>query len=205
MWLACTKAAALGFLVAAPVGPVGALCISRTLGSGAIVGLSAGLGAATVHGLWTLVIVLGLGSAGTTILDPWGSVVAAILLTYIGARAYSRPRLLIPPVIPMPTAVVCASAYLSGLALATANPTTPLLLLSTMPDLYPADAALSLHWLLLGLGTFVGSCFWWVVLSSATASLRRHATASVLSIINRVTGMVLIVLAGAFLGRAIFQ
>ena len=204
--LAFAQAGALGFLVAAPVGPVGALCINRTLGSGAIVGLATGLGAATVHGGWTLVMVLGL----TTMAVPdkgdafaqWASVAGAILLTYIGVRACIRPSVLIPVAIPLPTALVCLSAYLSGIALASTSPTTPLLFLTTMPALLPGNAQASLYWPLLAVGTFAGSCFWWVILSGTTASLRRHVTASVLSSINKVTGVVLIALAALLLSRA---
>ena len=39
----------VGLTVAAPVGPMGILCIQRTLTSGAAAGLATGLGAATVH------------------------------------------------------------------------------------------------------------------------------------------------------------
>jgi threonine/homoserine/homoserine lactone efflux protein len=206
LWLSCAKALALGFLVAAPLGPVGALCISRTLGSGAVVGLATGLGAATVHGVWTLIILLGVASSvQADLVAPWASTAGAILLAYIGARAYIRRSTLITAVIPTPTAIVCASAYFSGIALAGANPTTPLLFLSTMPDLFPRDAQGSLPWLLLALGTFLGSCFWWAILSSATASLRRYVTVSVLSNINKVTGTVLIGLAGLLLSRALQQ
>jgi threonine/homoserine/homoserine lactone efflux protein len=207
--LACAKAVALGFLVAAPVGPVGALCISRTLGNGAVVGLATGLGAATVHGLWTSIIVFGLASSvapiGSGVFAPWASSAGAVLLAFIGVRACVRRSALLPAVVPVPTAIVCASAYFSGIALASANPTTPLLFLSTMPDLFPRHAQGSLDWVLLAFGTFMGSCFWWIILSSATASLRRHVTVSVLSNINRVTGAILIGLAGLLLSRALQQ
>jgi threonine/homoserine/homoserine lactone efflux protein len=157
--LAFARAGALGFLVAAPVGPVGALCINRTLGSGAIVGLATGLGAATVHGGWTLVMALGL----TTIAGPdkggpftqWATVAGALLLTYIGIRACIRPSVLMPAATPLPTALVCLSAYLSGIALTSISPTTPLLFLTTVPALLPGDAQASLYWPLLAVGLWV--------------------------------------------------
>lgn len=204
--LAFAQAAAMGFLVAAPVGPVGALCINRTLGSGAIVGLATGLGAATVHGGWTLVMVLGL----TAIEAPdkagpftqWATVAGALLLAYIGIRTCMRPSVSIPAAIPLPTALVCLSAYLSGIALTSTNPTTPFLFLTTMPALLPGNAQASLYWPLLAVGTFAGSCCWWVILSGTTASLRHHVTGSVLSNINKVAGAVLIALAALLFSRA---
>ena len=44
--LFAAKGFALGFAVAAPLGPIGALCINRTLQRGFWVGLSGGLGTA---------------------------------------------------------------------------------------------------------------------------------------------------------------
>ena len=41
----------LGFSIAAPVGPIGVLCIRRTLADGRAVGLASGLGAATADAL----------------------------------------------------------------------------------------------------------------------------------------------------------
>jgi threonine/homoserine/homoserine lactone efflux protein len=43
---ALIKGAVIGFSIAAPVGPIGILCIQRTLSNGRISGLVSGLGAA---------------------------------------------------------------------------------------------------------------------------------------------------------------
>ena len=43
---------AIGFGIAAPVGPIGILCIRRTLADGRAVGFAAGLGAATADALY---------------------------------------------------------------------------------------------------------------------------------------------------------
>jgi hypothetical protein len=57
----------IGFMVAAPIGPMGILCIQRTLASGIATGLATGLGAATVHLAYSAVAVIGLG----VIVQPW--------------------------------------------------------------------------------------------------------------------------------------
>jgi threonine/homoserine/homoserine lactone efflux protein len=51
---------AIGFSIAAPVGPIGILCIRTTLLRGRAAGLAAGLGAATADGLYGLVAAGGL-------------------------------------------------------------------------------------------------------------------------------------------------
>ena len=57
----------VGLAVAAPVGPIGLLCIRRTLRDGRLTGLATGLGAATADGLYGLVAATGLALSGLLI------------------------------------------------------------------------------------------------------------------------------------------
>ena len=50
----------LGFAIAAPVGPIGLLCIQRTLNQGRLVGLLSGLGAATADAIYGAIAAFGL-------------------------------------------------------------------------------------------------------------------------------------------------
>lgn len=56
-WL---KGFIIGFSIAAPVGPIGMLCIQRTLAYGRLTGLLSGLGAASADLLYGLISGLGL-------------------------------------------------------------------------------------------------------------------------------------------------
>jgi putative LysE/RhtB family amino acid efflux pump len=57
------KALLLGVVVAAPVGPVGALVIRRTLRVGPGLGIATGVGAAIADAVFALIAALGLGAA----------------------------------------------------------------------------------------------------------------------------------------------
>ena len=50
----------IGFSVAAPVGPIGILCINRTIKKGCISGLTTGLGAASADLIYGLIAGFGL-------------------------------------------------------------------------------------------------------------------------------------------------
>ncbi|MEI7771538.1 MAG: LysE family translocator, partial [Chloroflexales bacterium] len=50
----------VGFAIAAPVGPIGVLCIRRTLADGRMTGFMSGLGAATADMIYGTVAALGL-------------------------------------------------------------------------------------------------------------------------------------------------
>ena len=54
------KGFAIGFSIAAPVGPIGVLCIRRSLSDGRAVGLATGLGAATADAVYGAVAAFGL-------------------------------------------------------------------------------------------------------------------------------------------------
>ena len=54
------KGLVIGFSVAAPVGPIGILCINRTLSKGRLHGFVSGLGAATADALYGCIAAFGL-------------------------------------------------------------------------------------------------------------------------------------------------
>ena len=54
------KGLVLGFSIAAPVGPIGVLCIRRTLANGFRSGLVSGLGAATADAIYGTIAAAGL-------------------------------------------------------------------------------------------------------------------------------------------------
>ena len=54
------KGLLLGFSIAAPVGPIGVLCIRRTLAEGRSAGLATGLGAASADAIYGSIAAFGL-------------------------------------------------------------------------------------------------------------------------------------------------
>lgn len=59
------KGLIMGFSIAAPVGPIGLLCINRTLSHGRLAGLVAGLGAATADVVYGVVAAFSLTAVST--------------------------------------------------------------------------------------------------------------------------------------------
>jgi len=79
---------AVGFAVAMPVGPIGVLCIKRSLKDGFRFGLATGLGAATADASYGLLVALGLRSffkprAEAEITAPKGGLLAAWFSTFL--------------------------------------------------------------------------------------------------------------------------
>jgi threonine/homoserine/homoserine lactone efflux protein len=68
------KGAVIGFAMAIPIGPIGVMCVRKTLTEGHLRGLTIGLGAATADLLFSCVAAFGLTviSSAIDILFSWG-------------------------------------------------------------------------------------------------------------------------------------
>lgn len=89
------KGIVLGFAIAAPIGPVGILCITRSLSNGRISGLLTGLGAASADAIYGAVASFGL-TAIMTLLMKWQLCIEAIcgiFLLLVGIKIFfSKPK-----------------------------------------------------------------------------------------------------------------
>ena len=119
------KGILIGFAVAAPVGPIGLLCIRRTLWGGHLAGFTAGLGAAAADTLFGFVAAFGLALVWDVLMANanWFALGAGIVLIYIGIMEWrSRPK---DPLLTAPqTAVGLVGGFVSTFLLTLCNPLT---------------------------------------------------------------------------------
>src|SRR5262249_5240395 len=181
------QGAVLGFSVAAPVGPIGILCIRRTLGEGRWVGLACGLGAATADTLYGLVAGLGLSVVANalTSLQVALRVVGCVYLFVLGvttlraAPAAEAAR--------VPGSRRALTAWAPTTLLTVTHPATILSFAAMFSALGPTQGPAGLV-----AGVFVGSAAWWLLLSSVVARVRGRIGPRQLVWINRVSGVVLV-------------
>lgn len=84
----------IGFSVAAPVGPIGVLCIRRTLAEGRAYGFVSGLGAATADAIYGSVAAFGLTLVSRLLISQqsWLRLVGGAFLCYLGVKTFlARP------------------------------------------------------------------------------------------------------------------
>ena len=183
--LAGLKGLAVGFSIAAPVGPIGLLCIRRTLTGGWRVGFATGMGAATADMVYGLVAAAGL-TAVTELL-----VGARQPLQFAGGAALiwlglTVLRVEAPSERVSATADGLAAAYATTFLLTLANPATILSFAAVMAGLGAMTATGQTA--VLVAGVFVGSAFWWLGLSTAVSLIRHRLPESALVWINRASG-----------------
>src|SRR5579872_1427655 len=86
------KGIAVGIALAVPVGPVGVLCVRRTIFEGRLVGLLSGLGAASADTLFGIIAVFGLTVIQDWLLDyqDWLKGLGGLFLLYVGIAALTK-------------------------------------------------------------------------------------------------------------------
>ncbi len=88
------KGLILGFSIAAPVGPIGILCIRRTLQYGRLSGFCSGLGAAAADTFYGIIAAFGLTLISDFLLEKriWLHLIGGLFLIYLGWRTFfSKP------------------------------------------------------------------------------------------------------------------
>ena len=168
------KGLAIGFAIAAPVGPIGVLVIRRTFADGRLAGLATGLGAATADAFYGVVAGFGL-TAISGFLLAWQQplrLFGGLFLLVLGARTFfARPSSQAPRM----EGRGLAQAYLTTVVLTATNPATILSFAAVFAGAGLVSGAGWREASALVLGVFSGSAAWWLLLSGFIARYRaRH-------------------------------
>jgi threonine/homoserine/homoserine lactone efflux protein len=186
------KGLAIGFSVAAPVGPIGVLCIRRTLAKGRISGLASGLGAATADAIYGSVAAFGLAVISNFLINqrPWLRLVGGAFLLYLGIKTFlSEPSRQAPT----DEGNAVLGDYASTFFLTITNPATILSFAAIFAGLGLGSTDGSyLSASVLVSGVFLGSAFWWLILSGSVSILRKRISDVTLGWVNRVSGSIIV-------------
>lgn len=181
----------IGFSIAAPVGPIGVLCIHRTLAYGRASGLVSGLGAATADAIYGCIAAFGLTFISRVLIrqQVWLLLVGGLFLCYLGLRIFlSRPAEEAAPA----RADGLVAAYATTFGLTLSNPVTILSFAAIFAGLGLPSA--SEDYVAAGLlvsGVFIGSALWWLMLSGIVGTVRTKLDARGLRWVNRISGIII--------------
>ena len=209
----------IGLSIAAPVGPIGILCIRRTLAEGRASGLVSGLGAATADALYGSIAGFGLTFLANCLIrqQDWLRLIGGLFLCYLGLKTWwtqpsppqtvfrpdhgqqghadSGPRsaLASPPSLARDgRSKVLVRAYVSTFFLTLTNPLTILSFAAVFAGLgLSANRRDYGAAVALILGVFIGSALWWLMLSSGVGLLREKFGPQGLQWINRISGIII--------------
>ena len=181
----------LGFSIAAPVGPIGVLCIRRSIAEGRVMGFLSGLGAATADATYGLVAAAGLTAISGFLVRQqfWFGLIGGLFLCWLGVQTFrSKPA----EQSARANATGLLSAYGSTFLLTLTNPLTILSFAAMFAGAGLGEAAGSVSAAsLVVAGVFTGSALWWLVLSFTAGALRSRFDWNWQRWLNRLSGLVI--------------
>jgi len=187
------KGLILGFSIAAPVGPIGIICIRRTISNGRLAGLAAGLGAASADALYGSIAGFGITLISNFLVSQQFllKLFGGIYLCYLGIKTFQTK----------PVSIIedhqnkgNSSTYLTTFFLTLTNPMTIISFAAIFSGLGLVDTNTNYSSaLLLIMGVFLGSASWWVLLSTITGSIHSKFNNLSMQWVNRVSGLVILI------------
>nr|WP_321462722.1 LysE family transporter [uncultured Cohaesibacter sp.] len=183
----------IGLAIAAPVGPIGLLCIRRTLREGRLMGIATGMGAATADGVYGIITATGLAISG--LLISHGDIMrlgGGLLILYLGITTFWR-GLQAQPHDPATAPGVHAplKAYGTTFLLTISNPATIIAFIGMISGLSKGaeSGPHAAYWLVLGV--FCGSALWWFFLVGLTSLIRSLVSDNFMRLVDFVSGAIL--------------
>ena len=185
------KGLIIGFSIAAPVGPIGVLCVRRTLTEGRASGLVSGIGAATADAIYGCIAGFGVAFISNFLVSQqvWLRLIGGLFLCYLGPKTW-----LAKPIeqAALPKGNGLIGAYASTFFLTITNPMTIISFAAIFAGL--GLASTSRNYISAGglvLGVFIGSALWWFFLSNLVGLFRARFNTNGLQWVNRISGVII--------------
>ena len=181
----------IGLSVAAPVGPMGVLCIRRTVTRGSLNGFVSGLGIATADACFAAVAAFGLTSISNLLVDnqSWIRLIGGLFLCYLGFKTLTSRAWSGEATDEISDNRGLIGAYCSTFGLTLTNPTTIISFAAIFAGFGVAEPGIGA--ISLVLGVFLGSALWWLSLALGMGRLRLRFGPVQVIWINRLSGAVI--------------
>ncbi len=203
MEVAFLRGVAIGFAIAAPIGPVGILCIRKALADGRLAAIVAGLGAALADAIFGAVVGLGLTAVSAFLAhhEVAFKLVGGAFMLILGARTWRAAAISVENGENGPG---MWRDFLSTFIITITNPATILGVMGVFAAIGTSSrpTGLAQAWLLVG-GIFLGSVLWWLVLSTTASAARTRLTPDRMRLFNHISATVLIGFAIVVLGSLV--
>ena len=197
------KAFIAGFVIAIPIGAVGALCLRRGLQHRWVVGIATGIGAAVADGVLAGTAVYGISLITGYLLDNevlfrlgGGLFLVALGIHMSWQRNAAASTAEKRAIKHRDRARHITGAVVTGFVLTIINPATLLAFIGVFAALDLVDEAHSSAEMIVA-GVVMGSLLWWITLTLASFAMRQRVSFDILRIINGVLGVTVAAL-GAF-------
>lgn len=189
---------AIGILISAPMGPVGILCIQRTLDKGRRPGFYTGVGAAISDLFYCLLTGFGLSfiqeflEHNQNVIQLVGSAVLIGFGIYLFKK---NPASSLKPAV-RPEPVSPKKNILGGFLFTFSNPLILFLIIGLFARFnFPVPEVKFYHYIIGFLAIFTGAVAWWWMVTFAIDKVRAHFNLRSMWLINRIIGTIILLFA----------
>lgn len=189
---------AIGIFISAPMGPVGILCIQRTLDKGRRPGFYTGVGAAISDLFYCLLTGFGLSfiqvflERNQNVIQLLGSAVLIGFSIYLFKK---NPASTLKPAI-KPELVSPKKNILGGFLFTFSNPLILFLIIGLFARFnFPVPDVRFYHYIVGFISIFIGALGWWWIVTFAINKVRAHFNLRSMWLINRIIGGIILLFA----------
>lgn len=200
----------IGLIAAIPVGPVNLLVVRRSLAYDPLHGFMSGLGAVLADAVYASITAFGFTAISQMIEGHSTTlqIAGGLMLFFFGARMYiAPPDLRIDDGAAESKTLPLLRAMVTTFALAITNPATMLAFTALFAGVagMVGQAASFYGAAFLVIGVLAGSTFWWFTLTTITGLFHRHIDDRVMTIINKVSGVIVTAFGVAVFAHLLFR
>lgn len=184
------KGIILGISIAAPVGPIGALCIQQSLQNGFLIGLFCGLGAAFADACYGAIAGFGLRVIQDFLLDHKTilGLIGGLFLCYLGIRTFFTSAH--TKYDANQEAKSLGYSFISTFFLTLTNPMTILSFSAILANFTVNSSDMSAS-LVFVAGVLIGSSLWWLLLCGGVSLFRERINPKILASLNKISGIII--------------
>jgi threonine/homoserine/homoserine lactone efflux protein len=194
-WSSILDGVLIGFAASVPLGPIGVLCIQRTLQRGRLAGFISGLGAATSDTLYAIIAGFSISYVVAFIEEQffWLQIFGALILILLGVYIFrSNPAVQLRKQRGRKSSLI--QDFVSTFLITISNPLAVFLFIAFFASFRAVntDTGILGQMVLIG-GVFTGAAAWWLILTSIVSLFRSAVNLRRLYWINKIAGAAIIV------------
>ncbi len=194
-WSAVFDGVLVGFSASVPLGPIGVLCIQRTLQKGRLSGFSSGLGAALSDTIYAIIAGFSLSYIVSFIEAQmlWLQLIGVVILVGLGVKIFTTN-----PAVQLRRQQSRKHSlfhdFASTFLLTISNPLAIFLFIAFFAGFRVVQPGLGFPGqMLMIVGVFTGASLWWFILTSLVGLFRSKINIRRLFWINKIAGSLIII------------
>lgn len=197
-WKSFIDGMMVGFSASVPLGPIGVLCIQRTLQRGRLAGFVSGLGAAMSDTIYAIIAGFSLSYIISFIEEQaiWINIFGAVILIFLGITIFrSNPAVQLRKQKKKNKKTSLLQDFVSTFLLTISNPLAVFLFIAFFASFNVVQPSSGIvGQMILISGVFIGAATWWLILTTIVGLFRSAVNLRRLYWINRIAGSTIIIL-----------